>query len=97
MNQATDIDWARLEQDTGLVGRRIAEMAGVSMSMWSQVKSGDRNFGESALNRLLFQLAKHFNFGNHGQLLTQAEAVVKDYRAKVVETYSFAPVVRKNA
>ncbi|CAM2009632.1 hypothetical protein [Acanthopleuribacter pedis] len=82
-----EIDWMNLENETGLKPATLASMAGVTSSMWSQVKSGNRNLGINARFRLMLNLAKHFNFEGQSDVLISADATVTSFANQILEKY----------
>lgn len=84
------IDWKALEDEVGLKPKTLAAMAGVTKSMWSQVKHGKRNLSANAAFRLLMSLAKHFNFQNSSQAVEEIEGVLKDYEKVLLEKFPIA-------
>lgn len=82
-----EIDWMNLEEGTGLKPATLASMAGVTSSMWTQVKYGNRNLGLNARYRLMLNLAKHFNFEGQGEALASANATVEAYANLIMKKY----------
>jgi hypothetical protein len=84
------INWKQLETDLGLKPTTIAAMAGVTLSMWTQVKAGKRNLSPNAKFRLFMNLAEHFNFQNAKENLCEASRVVALYEKIMVEKFPVA-------
>ena len=92
MKQLEDItiDWKTLEEESGLRPSTLAAMAGVTPSMWCQVKLGNKEFSTNTKFRLLMSLAKHFNFQNEREKLEVADEIVSDYAKMLVTKFPLA-------
>ncbi len=62
------IDWKKIEEKYGLTGRKLARLAGVSDSMWSQVKSQKRKLNPATQLLLTVRLTVHLDLPGANQL-----------------------------
>lgn len=58
------IDWAAVEADLGLTGRKLAQLAQVSTSMWCQVRQKRKNFSPAVEVLLVMRLSMYLNLQN---------------------------------